>query len=81
MESWEGLTDEGGRELYGLAGRLGGFPGENKAWEGPQEEREGSTGRSEAWDGSTGEDEAREGPRVTTRNRDLREISPVLGVW
>jgi hypothetical protein len=45
-----GLTSRGepgrgfarGRELYELTGRLGGFPGENEAWEGSREERESS---------------------------------------
>jgi hypothetical protein len=52
-----------GRELYGLTGRLGGFPGENEAWDDPREERECSTGRGNTWEGSTGGSEAWEGPQ------------------
>jgi hypothetical protein len=32
-----------------------GFPGENKAWEGPREERESSASGSKAWEGVAGE--------------------------
>jgi hypothetical protein len=37
-----------------LQNSSGGFPGENKAWESSQEERESSAGKSKAWEGATG---------------------------
>jgi len=65
-ESEEGLTDEEGSST-GLQDGWGGFPGENEAWEGPQEDRESSTGRSEAW----------EGPRESRES----SIAPVEGPY
>ena len=52
-EAWEGSTD-GGESFTGLQDGWGGFPGENKAREGPREERGSSAGGSEAWESATG---------------------------